>query len=63
MSFLLSCFVFNKIREQEGRTGYAWSRSQGRGVGGGSEGRRWPKQCIHVSKFKNENIKKIKIIK
>jgi hypothetical protein len=37
LSYYLSCFLFNKIGEQEGRTG-----SARKGIG------RWPKQCIHM---------------
>jgi hypothetical protein len=38
--------LFNKIREQKGRTGSA--QTQGRGD--------CPKQCINVSKCKNDKI-------
>jgi hypothetical protein len=49
MSFLyyLLCFLFNKIREEEGRTGSAW-----KGWGGGTN---------NVSKCKNDKIKVKKI--
>jgi hypothetical protein len=53
MSFLLSLmFFFNKIGEQEGRTGSAWKSRQFWGCGGGSLN-------IHVSKCKNNKIKNI----
>jgi hypothetical protein len=40
VSYYFLYFLFNKIREQEGRTGSTWK------LGGGLE--RWPKQCIHM---------------
>jgi hypothetical protein len=43
LSYYLLSFLFNKIREQESRTGSAQKR---RGIGG--EGERWPKQSIHM---------------
>jgi hypothetical protein len=48
MSYYLLCFFFNKIGVQEGGTGSAQK------VGG---------QSIHVSKCKNDKIKKIKNFK
>jgi hypothetical protein len=39
-SYYLLCFLFNKIREQEGRTGSAQKQEVW--------GRRWPKQCTHM---------------
>jgi hypothetical protein len=41
------CFLFNKIREEEGRTGSAWKQRE---VG------EWPKQCTHMSKCKNDKM-------
>jgi hypothetical protein len=38
--YYLLCFLFNKIREQEGETSSAWKWEQG--------GRKVPKQCIHM---------------
>jgi hypothetical protein len=40
--YYLSCFLFNKIREQEYGTGSAWK------LGGRLKGRRGHKQCIHM---------------
>jgi hypothetical protein len=48
-SYYLLCFLFNKIRELEGRTGFAWK--QWGQVGGGST------MYTHVSKYKNDKIK------
>jgi hypothetical protein len=43
LSFLyLLCFLFNKIREQEGRTGFCPEAPGGRGR------EWWPKQCANV---------------
>jgi hypothetical protein len=50
MSFLL-CFLFNKITEQEGRTGS--TQKWGWGVGGGEVSKT---MYIHVSKCKNDKI-------
>jgi hypothetical protein len=49
LSYYLLCFLFNKIGEQEGRTGSA-AIEEGRG-----RVERWPKQCIHIL----INVKKI----
>jgi hypothetical protein len=43
LSYYLLCFLFNKIREEEGRTGSVWK--QGFGV---VVGERWHKQCIQI---------------
>jgi hypothetical protein len=43
LSYYLLCFLFNKIRGQEGRTG-----SAGKQGGENRGGARWPKQCIHT---------------
>jgi hypothetical protein len=40
LSYYLLCFLFNKIREQKGRTGSA--QKWGLGMG------RWSKQCIYM---------------
>jgi hypothetical protein len=43
--YYLLHFLFNKIREKEGGTGFAWKLGPGWGAG------RWgrcPKQCIHM---------------
>jgi hypothetical protein len=48
LSYYLLCFLFNKIREQEVRTGSAWKE-------------RWElaqTMYTHVSKYKNDKIKK-----
>jgi hypothetical protein len=42
LSYYLLCFLFNKIREEEGGTGSAW-KQRGWGVG-----RRWHKQYMHM---------------
>jgi hypothetical protein len=47
LSYYLSCFLFNKIGEQEGRTGSSWK-----------QGGRWEgPMYTHVSKCKNDKIK------
>jgi hypothetical protein len=51
LSYYLLCFLFIKIREQESRTGSAWKLGQG-GVGVAQT------MYIHVSKYKNDKIKK-----
>jgi hypothetical protein len=51
LSYYLSCFLFNKIREQEGRTGSARK-------GGMGEGEVAQTMSTHVSKCKNDKIKK-----
>jgi hypothetical protein len=53
LSYYLLCFLFNKIREQEGRTGSArkWVGA-GRTAGGVA-----PRTYPHVSKCKNANLK------
>jgi hypothetical protein len=43
----MSCSLFNKIREQEGRTGSAWK-------GGGEVAQT---MYTHLSKYKNDKIK------
>jgi hypothetical protein len=53
LSYYLLCFLFNKIREQEGRTGSAWKRECGEVCVG-----RWPNVYTHVSKCKNDKRKK-----
>jgi hypothetical protein len=51
LSFYLLCFLFNKIREQEGRISSAWKwGGQGRDVA--------QTMFTHVSKCKNDKIKK-----
>jgi hypothetical protein len=49
LSYYLLCFLFNKIREQKGGTGSVWKLG-------------WREvaqtMCIHVSKYKNDKIKK-----
>jgi hypothetical protein len=47
--FNFLCFLFNKIREQKGRTGYAW---KGAGVA--------QTMNTHVSKCKNDKEKRKK---
>jgi hypothetical protein len=52
LSYYLLCFLFNKIREQEGGTGSAWKCGGGyREMGGGTN---------NVSKCKNDKIKEKK---
>jgi hypothetical protein len=50
LSYYLLCFLFNKIGEKQEGTVSAQKTV------GGCGGRRWPKQCIHVS----VNVKMIK---
>jgi hypothetical protein len=52
LPYYLLCFLFNKIREQEGRTGSAWKWGWGRGWGKVTQ-----TMYIHVSKCKNDKIK------
>jgi hypothetical protein len=52
LSYYPLSFLFNKIREQEGRTGSAWMRGSG---GGGVEMAQT--MYINVSKCKNETNK------
>jgi hypothetical protein len=47
LSYYLLCFLFNKIREQEGRTGSASKWGQGEST-----------MYKHVSKCKNDKIEK-----
>jgi hypothetical protein len=54
-SYYLLCFLFNKIGEEEGRTGSAWK--------GGEGGKRWEvaqTMYTHVSKCKIDNMKERK---
>jgi hypothetical protein len=48
LSYCLLCFLFNKIGEQEGRTGSARKQRLG------CVCVRWPKQYVHVCKYKND---------
>jgi hypothetical protein len=50
-SYYLLSFLFNKIREQEGRTGSAWKQSEVAQI-----------MNTHVNKYKNDKIKIIKVI-
>jgi hypothetical protein len=50
LSYYLLCFLFNKIREEEGRTGSAWKR-EFRGV---VEEEVAKTMYTHVSKYKND---------
>jgi hypothetical protein len=61
--YYLLCFLFNKIGEQEGRTGSV-QKWRGRG-GGGREGEGGGPNNVdtHVSKCKNGKIKERKKIK
>jgi hypothetical protein len=45
LSYYLLCFLFNKIREEEGGTCSAWKRGGEERIG---EKGRWHKQCIHM---------------
>jgi hypothetical protein len=55
LSYYLLCFLFNKIREQEGRTGSAWKCGVAAGVVGTKQ---WDQTVYtHVSKCKNDKIK------
>jgi hypothetical protein len=51
LSYYLLCFLFNKIREEEGGTNFAWKQWVGGvqewGEGVGRKGR-WLKQCKHI---------------
>jgi hypothetical protein len=49
----LLCFLFNKIGEQEGRTG---SAQKGRGSARAGGEKSWPKPCMHMQ----INVKSIK---
>jgi hypothetical protein len=49
LSYYLLCFLFNKIGEEEG--GNRFSPEVAGDLGGGH------KQCIHLSKCKNDKIK------
>jgi hypothetical protein len=53
LSYYLLCFLFNKIREQEGRIGF-WLEGMGR------KGRVAQTMYTHVSKYKNDKIKERK---
>jgi hypothetical protein len=50
LSYYLLCFLFNKVREQEGRTGSAQKQCVCVCVGGG--------MYTHVNKYKNVKYKK-----
>jgi hypothetical protein len=54
LSYYLLCFLFNKIGEEEGRTGSAWKQG-GVGLGGGAKFAQT--MNTHVSKCKNDKIK------
>jgi hypothetical protein len=57
LSYYLLCFLFNKIREEEGGTGFFLEA----GVGGeGEEGKGTQTVYTHVSKCKNDKIKREK---
>jgi hypothetical protein len=57
MSFLLSlCFLFNKSREEEGRT-FSAKKQRWRVEGGGVVAQT---MYTHVSKYKNNKLKKKK---
>jgi hypothetical protein len=51
VSYYLLCFLFNKIREQEGRTGFSWKPGGGRVA---------QTMYTHVTKCKNDEIKERK---
>jgi hypothetical protein len=53
LSYYLLCFLFNKIREEEGRTGSSWKQGVGR-WGGGEVAQT---MYAHVSKCKHDKIK------
>jgi hypothetical protein len=48
LSYYTLCFLFNKIREQEGKTGFAWSEGWGEVA---------QAMYTHVSKCKNYKLK------
>jgi hypothetical protein len=54
LSYYLLCFLFNKIGEQEGRTGSALKQGEGEEREGGLIAQR---MYIHVSKCKNNKKK------
>jgi hypothetical protein len=50
LSYYLLCFLFNKIEEQESRTGSACKQGGmwGETKGAWGIGEKWPKECIHI---------------
>jgi hypothetical protein len=64
LSYCCLCFLFNKIREQEGRTGSVQKWGGGlQGLGEGWMGRGGQTMYTHVSKCKNDKFIYIYIIK
>jgi hypothetical protein len=53
LSYYVLCFLFNKIREEEGGTGSTWKRGIGESKGGEVE----QTMYTHVSKSKKDKIK------